>query len=305
MAVAEDLKQYKAVLLSGCAVLGAAHVGFLLSLQQEKRLRFLKVVSGTSIGSIVAMFFVAGVSLHKVLEVFRKHTLLSLIEPLDSVAEMLRAVGIGTSNRIIDLCADLLRQNDIDANTLTFRTLQELGSGIDCVIVASVLQEHTTDNEMFRPVYFTAHTHPDMLVLDAIRLSINIPFVFASPTFDGAKYMDGILTDELPFEYLSSQYGLSIDDDMIAHAPYSISTSGTTADPDITVLTLIRLLFKHCLNRIRANNNNDDRIVRTKLVVNISNEITATPSLIDYFVICGIKSTRRFISDTTTTTTTK
>lgn len=291
--IAEDLKQYSAILLSGCAVLGAAHVGFLLSLQQEQRCRFLKVVSGTSIGSLVAMFFAAGIPLTNVLDVFRKHTLLSLIEPLDSVGDMLQAIGVGTSDRIIALCENLLREHDIDPTIFTFAKMKSIGLHIDCVVVASLIEDVTSD-VMFTPAYFSAHTHPQMLVLNAIRLSINIPFVFAAPSFEGLSYMDGILTDELPFAYIADKYNLDIED-MLAHAPFSCDHNNNNNNNNMTVSSLLRKLFQHSLHRIRAASH-AERVVRTKLLVSLADEISATPSLIDYFVICGIKNTRRFIN---------
>lgn len=278
----EDLKQYEAVLLNGCAVLGAAHLGFLLSLEAERKLRFLKVMSGVSIGSIVALFYLAKIPLDFVAQEFRERTMISLLQPLDNVHDMLNESGFSKTDGIIALCRHIITSSSLLPDTLTFKKLFEVGRSVELVIVAS---KYDTSSGTFIPVYFTTSSHPDMLVLDAVRLSINIPFLFVTPIFQGDQYVDGVLTDELPFTYIQKQYNIDVDC-MIAHAPHSTS---------LTEPSFLSVLIKHCLTKVRTASA-PHRVLHTALLLpNQLAEVTASRELIDYFIISGIINTRKFL----------
>ena len=50
-----------------------------------------------------------------------------------------------------------------------------------------------------RTEYFSVDTHPDMYVIDAVCMSMSIPFVFTATTFDNKTYVDGGLIEKLPY----------------------------------------------------------------------------------------------------------
>ncbi|BCV07130.1 MAG: hypothetical protein Ct9H90mV1_0970 [Prasinovirus sp.] len=49
-----------------------------------------------------------------------------------------------------------------------------------------------------KTVYFSKDTHPDMKVIDALCMSIAIPFIFSSYRYDGMVYVDGGTLETLP-----------------------------------------------------------------------------------------------------------
>ena len=49
-----------------------------------------------------------------------------------------------------------------------------------------------------RTVYFSKDTHPDMKVIDALCMSIAIPFIFSSYRYEGMVYVDGGTLETLP-----------------------------------------------------------------------------------------------------------
>jgi predicted acylesterase/phospholipase RssA len=46
--------------------------------------------------------------------------------------------------------------------------------------------------------YFSVDTHPDMKVIDAVCMSIAIPFVFSSREYMNRTYVDGGIVESLP-----------------------------------------------------------------------------------------------------------
>ena len=49
-----------------------------------------------------------------------------------------------------------------------------------------------------KTVYFSKDTHPDMKVIDALCMSIAVPFIFSSYRHDGMVYVDGGTMETLP-----------------------------------------------------------------------------------------------------------
>ena len=290
MQLDEDLKQYEAVLLNGCAVLGAAHLGFLLTLENENKLRFLKVLSGTSIGSIVGLFFLAKIPLSNVASIFRNESLAGLMQPLDSMADMVDNLGFARSDGVLNLIRDVLAKHGVDWKTLTFKHLKSIGRNVDFLVVTS---RYVGGREKFVPAYFTTQSHGDMLVLDAIRLSINIPFLFTATSYQNERYVDGVLTDELPFDYIHEKYGIE-SEYMLAHAPFVVNNAYDTAPQWWSHLVS---LLEYTIDRIRQKKRYKERILLTELSGNGTLlQMQATSPLIDYFIITGIMSTRRFLS---------
>jgi len=51
-----------------------------------------------------------------------------------------------------------------------------------------------------RTEYFSVDSHPDMYVIDAICMSISIPFIAATKSYKGSMYLDGGTKDIMPLE---------------------------------------------------------------------------------------------------------
>ena len=57
--------------------------------------------------------------------------------------------------------------------------------------------------------YFSVDTHPDMSVIDAIMISMSIPFLFTSVKINGMRYIDGGVYEKIP---LTPFYGKKKED---------------------------------------------------------------------------------------------
>lgn len=280
----EDLKQYEAILLSGCATLGSAHLGFLLTLQHHKRMRFLKVVSGTSIGSIIGFLFVVGVPLKSILLEYRTKQFLDLLSPA-SKEDVLQSAGLATVDYILAHIVDILQEHHIDPH-ITFEDIQQQ---FNVALIVTATKEVDTQ-ELFIPVYFTPKTTPKMRVLDAIRMSISIPLLFVTPTYDGEVYYDGAISCNLPYSHIESQYGID-KTFMIGHSP-TVHRKFATKEPSVgRVLTKLIDYVSRLISTI-----DDKRTVETHLGVGAALDLMSTPEYVDYYFHQAIKTTNSFIS---------
>ena len=66
-------------------------------------------------------------------------------------------------------------------------------SEIDKTLYISAFCVNTSRTE-----YFSKHTHPDMKVIDAICMSIAVPFIFSSYRYENMVYVDGGTLETLP-----------------------------------------------------------------------------------------------------------
>jgi predicted patatin/cPLA2 family phospholipase len=50
--------------------------------------------------------------------------------------------------------------------------------------------------------YISYKNYPNMLCLDALRMSSNLPFIFNEYVYEGKEYIDGAFADNLPISYI-------------------------------------------------------------------------------------------------------
>lgn len=178
--------------ISGGASSGIHFVGSLKYLEETKLINNIQCILGTSVGSIIAV-------------------LLSY----SSVEYIIQ--------NIIYLQGDL-NINEVDLNLFICKygllSKQKTIKSIENILLKS-FEKNPTMNDLFeyskkeviitsynlnkeKIEYFSYKTHPNMYVVDAIALSINIPFVFEKEIFQDNIYIDAGLINNLSWEYFSN-----------------------------------------------------------------------------------------------------
>jgi NTE family protein len=152
--------------LSGGGVRGAAHVGVLRVLEREEIP--VHCVAGTSVGAIVGALYGSGVPLERIpgfTRALRQHAIRMLRLP---------KLGFLDSNVLADCYRELGGKPRFEDLSLPLAVLAtDLARGVPRRIVAGDLVE-------------------------AVRASAAIPWVFSPSSLDGAILVDGGLTDNLP-----------------------------------------------------------------------------------------------------------
>lgn len=163
-------------------VLGPASMGIYAFLGRLKSmgttLDSVKEVSGSSAGSILALFWAMGMSVDDMIDV-------SLNVDISEFVKL----NIGTFfNKFGFVEIEPIREKlvDICGCDPTFRELEKK-------IYVSAFCLNTSKTE-----YFSVDTHPDMKVIDAVCMSIAIPMIFASSEYNGNTYIDGGTVEEYP-----------------------------------------------------------------------------------------------------------
>lgn len=289
--VDEDLKQYEVVLLSGCACIGASHLGFLLALQNAKKLRFLRVLCGTSIGSIIGLLFLLQLDIKQIFDSFAHHRMIDLLN-LQSADIAKRDVGLANTDFVIAHMIDVLLGFEKNPD-ITFEQLYDLNP-ITFVVTASKRNSSSYVGE-----YFSRDTNPQMKVLDAINASICIPLLFKSVHFQGSEYVDGALVDNLPFRYVHERYKIPFEL-MLGHSPVGVdrkvdsnTTSAKTTNAQNWIDVLFAL-FKFTRAELEKYKSMPDRTIFT-MIEGTSLNMQTDEQMSLYYFYQGIQFTNKYI----------
>lgn len=184
MKINNIMKKYNCISLSGGSNKGIAYLGVIKSLENNNILKNINVFAGTSIGSLFATLLCMN---------FKFKDLSNFInfkyrETDVDINNFLSNYGFSSGVELINFFSHIISQKcdpQITFNKLFSMTKKRL------VIIAIKLENEEVE-------YFDYKTKPDMKILDAIRISINIPFLFTSQLHNGFHYIDGALLENQP-----------------------------------------------------------------------------------------------------------
>jgi predicted acylesterase/phospholipase RssA len=179
---------------SGGGMKGIAYIGSLKYIEESKIQ--IKAASGTSAGAIFAYFTVLGLKYKQIKNIFYKVNL-GEFQNL-SVDNLLLKFGLDDGKKITDFLKAMITATTGKEST-TFGELYEKTKK-ELVIVGSCI-----DQECAGPEYFTYKTHPNMKLVDALRITISIPIYYEYCIYENKRYVDGALFDNLPSTYFNDQ----------------------------------------------------------------------------------------------------
>jgi predicted acylesterase/phospholipase RssA len=155
---------------------GFSMLGYLKTI--EPSLVNIKEYSGASAGAILILFLALGFNIDQILH--------KLAELEGNKLVKLNLKCFMNKYGLVDLKPIREKFVELFESDLTF-------SDIDKKIYISAFCVNTS-----KTVYFSKDTHPDMKVIDALCMSIAIPFIFSSYRYDGMVYVDGGTLETLP-----------------------------------------------------------------------------------------------------------
>jgi predicted acylesterase/phospholipase RssA len=187
----------------GPGVLGYfAYLGVLKKLSDDKQLDFLEEISGSSAGGIVAfLYVVARGNFERMLKISLNIPIHKMVKP--DLKTFLKNYGLIPYERIRDVFSSALsklipKKTDITFKELYYHFPVKLHIPAFCVNTAQT-------------VYFSVDTHPDMSVIDAVYMTIAIPFIFESFEYKDWRYIDGAFMETTPCApFLNKQDVLAI-----------------------------------------------------------------------------------------------
>lgn len=181
---------YEYLALSGGGIKGISYIGALKALEKLKISSKIKGIVGTSVGALTALFFVLGYTADEMLEIIINIDLSKYTD--DHLNSLLTNFGLDNGMKLINIIYAIAKQK-CDLKNMTLKQLYQKYP-IELVITGSNITEAKT-------TYFSYKTTPDVLVLDAIRISISIPYKFTPIKYNDNFYVDGFIFQPYPIRY--------------------------------------------------------------------------------------------------------
>lgn len=175
--------------LSGGGIKGVNIVGALQYLHEQNMLDDLKCILGTSVGSIIG----ALLSFKNVEYIIKNIRLINIDISNVNLKSFISHFGFQSKRTALQQVENLLL-NEFGC----IPTLQDLYNKkrIELVLCAINLNKQAKE-------FFSYKSHPDMSIMKAIYLSINIPFLFEKEEYLGDVYVDTGIIDNISWEYFS------------------------------------------------------------------------------------------------------
>jgi NTE family protein len=180
-------QSYKTLILSGGGIRGISFLGALKYFKDRGNLEHLNTFIGTSIGSIIATFLCLEYPIEDLFQFMLDLNIDSVTN--FQISKLIQQFGLDSGNTLIFVIKQLLVKCGYDEN-ITFKNLQKI-TGKTLIITATNVNKRCIK-------YFNHNDTPNLRIVDAIRMSISIPFLYTAPLYGGDFYVDGGVLDNFP-----------------------------------------------------------------------------------------------------------
>ncbi|KAJ3035277.1 hypothetical protein HDV00_004095 [Rhizophlyctis rosea] len=233
------------IVLSGGGVLGLASLGALDYLCRnglQLSSSHVDTLVGTGAGAMVATLLCIGYAPAEIKDIMLVTDLSRLFHvnqerlTLQNLENLIECKGVDTGERLMGFLYDLFMDKGVDPR-ITFRELHST--------LKKRLHVVATDVDEIHPVYFSEVSHPDLRVLDAVRLSISIPWWFTAGEYQGNVFSDGGLSDNFAISYAQNLTRLAKNPKIIG-----IHTRSTKRHKSTDLLHFSRNVIRACLENV-------------------------------------------------------
>lgn len=180
---------YSYLVLSGGGVRGIALIGALDVLFEHGALNKVHTFIGSSIGSLIATCICLGYTPTEAHKIFMELDLVQMRKI--ELWNVVHKFGLDSGDRIMEYIKTRFRAKDV-STSITFEELFKK-TNKRLIITGTCIDKHCVE-------YFGPQTKPTMKIIDAIRISISMPFYFTAPRYEGRCYGDGGLLDNFPLK---------------------------------------------------------------------------------------------------------
>ena len=146
----------------------------------ESSLVDVKEISGSSAGAILALFIAVGMSIDEIMNISLSLDIPNFVK--------IRLGSFFNKFGLVDMDPIRKKLVSICGRDPTFGEL-------DTKVYISAFCLNTS-----KTVYFSRDSHPNMKVIDAVCMSMAVPFIFECGSYNGNMYIDGGTKEEYPVD---------------------------------------------------------------------------------------------------------
>lgn len=188
--------KFRKISLSGGGTKGFCQLGALKFCHDNELLKDIHTYAGTSIGSAIVVLLCAGYT-------------------PDDIYGYFFTIDLMPNPKNINPTYLLTRMGLIDSDVFAEELRILLKKKMDCVPTMKSFYEYTKKDLYISSVnitkanlvYFNHSSHPDLDVVEAVKMSCNLPLIFTKLEYNGDTYVDGGLVSHTPFEAIDNGDG--------------------------------------------------------------------------------------------------
>ena len=167
-----------------------AFLGAMGALRDCHELDNLEAISGASAGGLLAFFYVvAEGNIKTIIDYSLDIPIKDIMKP--NIRQFLKHFGLVSQKKIRTVIVDIIRVF-FSKEDLTFRELQDLRPAMPKIHISAYCVN------LGRTEYFSCDTTPNMSVVDALCMTIAVPFLFATVEHQERRYIDGGTMEDTP-----------------------------------------------------------------------------------------------------------
>lgn len=187
--------EFDSLVLSGGGVKGIAQLGVLRYYWEKKTLSLegLRELAGTSVGSIICTLLVCGYSPMEIFSEVYSMTSFFNIGDCNNIWDLFKHFGLMSISTMMDKISDLIIKKI--GYMPTMQQLKDLSGKTVTITVTNVSRMQVE--------YISHMTRPNLKIIDAVKMSCNLPLIFQRISYNGDYYVDGGLLDNFPVSQIS------------------------------------------------------------------------------------------------------
>jgi len=182
----------KILVISGGGIKGIYFIGALHSLYEMHILNDFEIYAGTSVGAILLFLINIGYTPIELFNIIKNMDLTKLKKI--NMVDIFDTFGLDNGNKFLRLLKKLTVKKKISCD-ITFNDLFEMTKKKLIVTVTNINKRCAE--------YMSYETHPNLPILQALRMSLSVPLLFSPVLFNNNYYVDGGCTDNFPIGLFS------------------------------------------------------------------------------------------------------
>ena len=187
----------KNLVLSSGSIIGISYLGCLQILEEQNLVKNIENILGCSVGALFGLYLSLGYNSNELSQILKKVNFddMTNIEYND-IINFTENLGLQDNLKIIKITEIMIKAKTKNPN-ITFLELYNLTEK-NFIVITTCLTDR-------KEAYFNYKLTPHFKVIDAVRMSISIPFLFKPVKYNDKYYVDGAVVNSYPMEYFKDQ----------------------------------------------------------------------------------------------------
>lgn len=225
--VKRNISNIKHIAIAGAGTTGCAYLGVYSCFEKYVVFENVETYIGTSAGALSALCMLLNLSSRDLNEIVTPlFSSFDNIAPAFDISLMITNYGLDNGYNLKNLVKRLLALRGL-SDTITFAKLYEFFPK-KLIFVSTNVSKSKTE-------FLSYETYPDLSVVDALFMSMCVPFLFTPVEYNGNLFVDGGTLMNIPV-----LPDLSVDETLFIYVPYSKKENITNWQNYIERLLMIR-----------------------------------------------------------------